>query len=293
MEPIIKESGPLVVVVGETASGKSALAMRLAERFSGELISADSWAVYESFDIGTAKPGAQDYSRVQHHLISVVNPIEGFNAAVYKRLAARAIDDITARGNLPILVGGTGLYVDSVLYDYSFLPGSDPKMRVLLNAKDLNYLKSKILEAGIDTTGIDMRNKRRLVRLLESGGSLPAKSELRDNTIILGIKTQREELRERITRRVDRMFDEGLKNEVAGLQKEYGWDIEPMKGIGYREFFEYFNGTQTIEETKARIISATLNLAKKQRTWFKRNKSIHWIDNWDEAVDLVTTFLNK
>jgi tRNA dimethylallyltransferase len=197
------------------------------------------------------------------------------------------------RNKLPILVGGTGLYVDSLLYDYSFLPVSNPEMRALLNTKDLEYLKSKVLEESLDTDGVDMRNKRRLIRLLENDGLKPEKNELRENTIILGIQIEREELRSRITSRVEGMFEAGLENEVANLQKKYGWDLEPMKGIGYREFFEYFKGAQTLEETKARIISATLNLAKRQRTWFKRNKSIQWIDKEDKAVDLVTTFLSK
>jgi len=111
--------------------------------------------------------------------------------------------------------------------------------------------------------------------------------------LVIGMRVEREELRGRIASRVDAMLAAGLEDEVGALAQTYGWDVEPMKGIGYREFYDYFNGSQTIDETKERIISASLNLAKRQRTWFKRNKSIHWISKRDDAVDLITTFLNK
>lgn len=288
------DNPPLVAIVGETASGKSELAVRLAEKFNGEIIAADSWTVYREFDIGTAKPDAALRARVPHHMLDIVDPRAGFSAAEYKRRVIDIISDIVARKRLPIIVGGTGLYIDSVLFDYSFLPSASPERRATLNALTIEGLLAIIDEAGFDLSGIDIRNKRRLIRLIETNGARPGKSDqLRQNTLILGMYVSREELRARISARVDAMFLEGLENEVATLAKKYGWDIEPMKGIGYREFREYFNGVQSLDEVHARIISSSLNLAKRQRTWFKRNKSIHWISKQDDAVDLMTTFLNK
>jgi tRNA dimethylallyltransferase len=285
---------PLVVVVGETGSGKSELAVRLAETFDGEVIAADSWTVYKDFTIGTAKPDAHTRSRVPHYLLDIADPLVGFSAAEYKRQALAVIAAIASRHKLPILVGGTGLYVDSVLFDYSFLPPASPEVRENLNGLSIDELLSIIEQAGYDLSGIDIRNKRRLIRLIESNGLRPDRSDtVRPNTLVIGMRVDREELRTRIAKRVDVMLAEGLEDEVAQLARTYGWDVEPMKGIGYREFYEYFNGSQTIDETRERIISSSLNLAKRQRTWFKRNKSIHWISKQDEAVELITTFLNK
>jgi tRNA dimethylallyltransferase len=288
------DNAPLVVIVGETASGKSSLAEYVAERFNGEVVAADSWTVYRDFSIGTAKPDKSMLMRIPHHLIDIADPRDGFNAAEYKRLALAAITDITARGKLPILVGGTGLYIDSVLFDYSFLPPSSDEVRASLNQLSIDELLSIISEAGIDLGGIDVRNKRRLIRLIETDGTRPGRAnDLRPNTLVIGLLVPRDELRARVEKRVDMMLKAGLVDEVAALAKTYGWGVEPMKGIGYREFHDYFNGSQSIEVTRDRIVSASMNLAKRQRTWFRRNKSIHWISKRAEAVDLITTFLNN
>ena len=288
------DNPPLIVIVGETASGKSELAVQVAERFNGEIIAADSWTVYKDFTIGTAKPDENTRSRVPHYLLDIAEPEAGFNAADYKRLALSAIADIAVRGKLPILVGGTGLYVDSILFDYSFLPPATPDIRSELDSLTIEELLTMIHQQGYDLTGIDVRNKRRLVRLIESKGARPDRAlSMRDDTLVIGVRVEREELRERIAVRVDAMLTAGLIDEVDTLRQAYGWDVEPMKGIGYREFYEYFNGSQSIDETRERIVSSSLNLAKRQRTWFRRNKSIHWISTQDEAVELITTFLNK
>lgn len=292
MEPKSDHS-PLIVIVGETASGKSTLALMLAKQFSGEIVCADSWTVYKGFNVGTAKPTVEDRKTVPHYLVDIADPRQGFSAAAYKSFAQAALQDIWARGKLPILVGGTGLYIDSVLFDYEFLPPPSVEMRRFLNALSIPELIKKINEQGLDITNIDIRNKRRLIRLLETGGRRPKRSELRANTIIIGLRVPHEELLARVSARVDAMLEAGLVTEVRHLARLYGWEVEPMKGIGYREFREYVSGTQTLRQTRDRIISATMNLAKRQRTWFKRNKSIHWISKQAEAVDLVTTFLNK
>ncbi len=289
-------TAPLLVIVGETASGKSSLAFEVAERLNGEIICADSWTVYAGFDIGTAKPSAEDRERVPHHLLDVADPAQGFSAVVFKRLANQAIDDIHARGKLPILVGGTGLYVDSVIYDYSFLPAPEPGIRQRLEALSLDLLLEQASELGLDTGTVDTRNKRRVIRLIENDGQIPTRQDLRKNTVVCGLRIPRDELRQRIEQRVDDMLAAGLEGEVAKLAERYGWSVEPMKGIGYREWQAYFIGQQTLDEIRQQIIKATLDLAKRQRTWFKRNNSIHWLDNSDKVtatVDLATTFLNK
>lgn len=284
---------PLVSIVGITASGKSALAMDLAQQFNGEIICADSWTVYRGFDIGTAKPTAEDAMKIPHHLIDVADPTEGFSAAVFQRLAQRAIEDISSRGKLPILVGGTGLYIDSVLFDYSFLPPSDPGLRTSLNAMSLKEVLERAVELGLDTTGIDLRNKRRVIRIIENNGIRPTRKELRDDSLVLGIAVDREEARERIAKRIDEMLRLGLEEEVRQLAECYGWDVEPMKGIGYREWRDYFIGMQTLEDTRGRILKASMDLAKRQQTWFRRNQSIQWLTDRSKVVDIVTTFLNN
>jgi len=287
---------PLLVIVGETASGKSGLALELALRLNGEIISADSWAVYKGFDIGTAKPSQSERAAVAHHLLDVAEADEGFNAVKFQRLANAAIKDIARRGKLPILVGGTGLYIDSVIYDYRFLPPTDPSLRSELNNLSLAELLERAQRQQLDTSGIDIRNKRRVIRLIENAGRLPGRQELRANTLILGLPTIREELRERIEGRVDHMLVAGLETEVSGLASKYGWEVEPMKGIGYKEWQAYLLGTQDMATTRQKIIRNSLELAKRQRTWFKRNSSIQWIDNRGDLhliVALVTTQLNK
>lgn len=300
------ESAPLVVILGETASGKSALALELAKRLNGEIVCADSWTVYKGFDIGTAKPSAREQQGIPHYLLDVTTADKGFSAPQFQRLALTAIEEITSRGKLPIMVGGTGLYIDSVVFNYSFLPASGNSERARLNNLSLEELLITAKKHKLPLESIDARNKRRVIRLIENGGKLPSKSNLRPNTLMLGLHVRREELRTRIESRVDKMLAQGLENEVRGLADRYGWSAEPMKGVGYREWQGYFDGAQSLQQVRARIIKASLDLAKKQRTWFRRpiyqssvsshNKSIHWISNssnLDEIVDLVTTKLNN
>ena len=287
---------PLLVIVGETASGKSALALDLAEHFNGELICADSWTVRREVNIGTAKPPAADRARVPHHLLDVVGPDEDFTAAVFKGLANAAINDIMSRGKLPIMVGGTGLYIDGVIYNYGFLPAGDRHDREELSALSISELLAKIEAEDLELGDIDIRNKRRLIRLLETDGAEPTKQTLRDNTFIIGLQPDREQLKKRIESRVDHMLASGLEAEVAVLKERYGWGCEALKGIGYQEWQDYFLGSQSLEQTRQRIISGTVGLAKRQRTWFKRNKSIHWFStpvDYTQVEDLVTTFLNN
>ncbi len=241
-------AGKLIVIVGETASGKSALALRLAQQFNGEIICADSQTLRRGVDIGTAKPSAGERKLVPHHLLDVIGPEEKFSAGRFQELANQAIKDISDRGKLPIMVGGTGLYVDSVVYDYQFGVVGEPDRQAL-----------------------------------------------RPNTLIFGLKVEREELSQRITVRVDTMLKAGLENEVQHLANKYGWSAEALRGVGYAQWKGYFDGQQNLAETQLAIIKATRDLAKRQRTWFRRNKSIHWLTapvEWPEIVAITTTFLN-
>lgn len=290
------DTPPLLVIVGETASGKTALSLELAERFDGEIICADSWTVRRGADIGTAKPTPEERARVPHHLVDVVGPDGEFTAAVFKRRANRAIKDIAGRGKLPILVGGTGLYIDGVIYDFNFLPAGDRKKREELNRLSVAKLLEHIEYSKLELGDIDTRNKRRLIRLIETGGRKSTRKPLRANTLIIGIHVPREVIEQRIISRLDTMLAAGLEDEVRGLADKYGWGCEALKGIGYAQWRGYFEGTQSLPETRAKIIKATFEYAKRQRTWFKRNKSIHWFHtpvNMAEVVDSVTTFLSS
>jgi tRNA dimethylallyltransferase len=282
----------LLVIVGPTASGKSDLALRIAKEFNGEIIAADSWTVYRGFDIGTSKPTITQQKAVKHHLIDVRQANQGFNAPLFKAMALKSIQDIQKRGKLPIMVGGTGLYIDSVIYDYGFLDNSSPEERRRLNAMELKDLLELAGRRRVDLDDIDIRNKRRVIRAIEARGAKPTKAGLRPGTLIVGLKVGNDELRKRVELRTEKMLEAGLEQEVKTLADKYGWEAEPMKGIGYREWREYFDGSRTLGETKARIISATMGLAKRQRTWFKRSPDIQWFGSIDQAAGYLSRLLN-
>jgi tRNA dimethylallyltransferase len=284
---------PLIVIVGETASGKSKIALELASHLNGEIINADSWSVYKGFDIGTAKPSDKDRAKVRHYILDVANPVEGFSAVEFKKLATKAMDEIYKRSKIPIIVGGTGLYVDSLIYDYSFLPPSSKSERKYFESLTLNELVKMCQELGYDTDKIDINNKRRVIRLLENKGIYPKSKPLRKNTLILGIKVDPDILEMNIDKRTRGMLKNDLEKEVRSLADKYGWEIEPMKGIGYREFKDFFAGKINEQDLIDRINKNTVKLVKKQKTWFKRNKSIQWLTNRDEFVEVATTFVNK
>ena len=287
---------PLVVIVGPTASGKSELGLKLASSFNGAIVSADSWLVRRGLDIGTSKPTTYDRSKIDHYLIDIVDADQDFSAAAYKPLAIKAIETIKSKQQIPFLVGGSGLYIDSVLYDYGFSPLGELNIRDRLNEMSLTQLQEMATKQGLDLSQIDHRNKRRVIRLIETNGFIPTKHQLRENTLIIGLSVEAERLNSLITARTNRMIEKGLIQEVETLYRRYGWECEGLKGIGYQEWKLYFEANQSLDTTKDRIIKDSLALAKRQKTWFKRNKSIHWLNtpvNYAEAEDLITTFLNK
>jgi tRNA dimethylallyltransferase len=228
--------------------------------------------------------------------LDVADPRGGFSAAVFQQLAQPVIRSIGRQGKLPIMVGGSGLYIDSVLYHYSFLEEPSPELRSELNAMTLDELIEKAEKGGFLRQDIDLRNKRRLIRLIENEGKLPERQELRPNTLIIGLRPEPGALKQKIIDRVDAMLAAGLEQEAWRLSEQYGWDCEALKGVGYAQWREYFEGSQTLAETRQKIIKATLDLAKRQRTWFKRNKSVQWFSTpvkWPNVVDVVTTFLDS
>lgn len=283
---------PLVVIVGETGSGKSSLAIELAKQFNGEIICADSRTIYKGMDIGTAKPSAKQQALVPHHMLDIVEPDQNFSASEFQSRTRTIIEDIRSRGGVPFLVGGTGLYIDAVIFDYEFSEPPDPTLRQRLQSMTISELHDEITRQGITMPAND-RNPRHLTRAIETGGVSTVRGEMRDNTTVMGLVIPREVLNNRLADRVEKMFADGLENEVRGLVDQFGWSAPGLQSLGYREFKKYLSGESSIEQIEAQILRSHKQLAKRQRTWFRRNKSIHWISNKEEAVDLVTTLLNK
>lgn len=276
LERVERES--LLVIVGETGAGKSALALDLAQKLNGEIICADALTVRRKLNIATAKPTAAERAKVPHHMLDVAGACQDYTAAVFKRQAENIISDIKRRGGLPIIVGGSGLYVDALLYDYGFLPPGDRQARGQLNSLGLSGLRHLVKARGLDDSLIDHQNKRRLIRLLETGGARPAKRPLRGDAIVIGIRLSPARLKARLARRVDSMLAAGLEQEVRQLAAAHGWQCEGLKAIGYREWQSYLTGQGSLEDVSQRILLNSLKLARKQRTWFGRNPDIKWFN---------------
>lgn len=283
---------PLIAIVGETASGKTALAIELAKRFNGEIICADSRTVYRGMNIGTAKPTIAEQDGIPHHLLDVVDPEDSFSVADFQLLAKQAIKDIASRGHIPFLVGGTGLYIDAILYDFTFRQAPDPQERQRLQSMTVQELQTEIIERGLSLPE-NIQNPRHLSRVLETNGSGPLHKALRENTLILGLTIEREVLKAKLIKRVDAMCEAGFVDEVRTLFAKYASDTPALLAPGYKAFKVYLDGDSSLKEAKEMFVRNDYQLAKRQRTWFKRNKSIHWVAEQAEAVDLVTTFLNK
>ncbi len=280
---------PVIAIVGQTASGKSSLALALAERYNGEIIAADSRTIYKEMDIGTAKPSAAEQARVPHHLIDVVTPDQTFTVADFKQQAKKAIKDIQGRGKVPILVGGTGLYIDSVLYDFTLRP-VDEAQRAELEQLSVPELQERITEQGLELPN-NPQNPRHLVRVLESNGEPSARKPLRAQTLLIGLDVPADVLQERIEARTTHMFTHGLEDEVHALHKTYDWGTPGMSAIGYAEFEPYIAGRCSLETVKEQIIVHTRQYAKRQKTWFKRNTDIRWCTISEEAEHLTEAFL--
>lgn len=276
----------LLAIVGPTGSGKSALAMALAQRFNGEIICADSRTVYRYMDIGTAKPTKDEMLLIPHHLVDVVEPGESFSAADFKVRAVEAIDEITGRGKLPILVGGTGLYVDAVLLDYQFPPKGDPAARQELEKMSDSDLLARLVELDPEAyEAVDRANRRRVIRAVETAGQARGKSDgLRPGTLVLGLALNKNELQNRIAARAEKMLGEGLIEEVKSLAERFSWDAPGLSAPAYRAFKNVVLGDKTLVQGLTEFIRRDTDLAKRQMTWFKRNKEIVWLEADDPEL---------
>jgi len=282
---------PLIAVVGQTASGKSALAVDLAVQFNGEIICADSRTIYKDMDIGTSKPDLNPQKKVSHHLLDIVSPDEEFTAADMKIRADRSIKDIQMTNRVPFLVGGTGLYINSIIYDFRFGPKKDEKTREKLESMTDTQLTNQAENLGITQKDINFLNRRHLVRAIERGGVIKDESKLRQNCIVIGLEVDSETLKKRIAERIDQMIDLGLEDEVKILAGKYGFDAPGMNAIGYKEWRAYFESEQSIDDIKQNMYKNTWQYARRQKTWFKRDNNINWITSVDDAVRLVEQFL--
>lgn len=294
----------LIVVVGPTASGKSALAIQLAKKLNGEIISADSRQIYRGMDIGTAKPTQEKMTIVPHHLIDIKNPDQNYTVAEYKRDALKTIKKIITKGRLPVLVGGTGLYVKTII-DNLEIPRVKPdlKLRQNLELRIKNYgLKSVYDELiNLDPEAayiVDPNNPRRVIRALEI--VLKTKKPFLDQRkagkplfdfLEIGISIPRKKLNNLINKRVDLMIKNGLIEEVKNLVKKYGAEFQSFDAIGYREIIDYFDKKISLQEAIELMKRNTRNYAKRQMTWFRKDKRIHWIKNQKEVERLIKKFL--
>lgn len=274
-------NGLLIVIVGPTASGKTSLAVTLAGRHGGEIICADSRTVYVGMDIGTAKPSREERSLVPHWGLDLVRPGERFTVADFKAYADNKISEIRARGNVPFLVGGSGLYVDSVLFNYQFGRASSGVDRQLLEQKELNELIDYCVKNNIKLPE-NRKNKRYVIRAIEQNGvNHKRNKEPRDGSIIVGITTEKNTHATQIIKRSEQLFNDGVVNEAITLGKKYGWDSEAMTGNVYTLIKKYIDGEMTLSQVKERNVIADRQLAKKQMTWLRRNEYIQWYSRSD------------
>lgn len=282
----------VIFIIGPTCSGKTELALKIAKKLGNiEIICADSRTIYESMDIGTAKPSDGELEVCPHHFIDIRKPNQRYSVAEFKKSAQKTVDDIVKRGNFPVVVGGSGLYAHSLIYDYSFPAGPANSLRTELEAKDIEELRSKLQYLDIDAyENIDINNKRRLIRAIETAGLSRAKNKKPDNYLLIGLCLDKDHLLQRISMRTEAMLKDGLVEETKELLKKYG-NTEALNTVGYKEAVDYINNEQDIEKTKELINLHTKQLTKKQMTWFKRNKDIVWVKNYSEAEEAFNKFM--
>lgn len=302
----------IITILGITASGKTSLAIKLAQKFNGEIVSADSRQIYKEFNIGTAKPeghwmmlsGKKVFASggIPHHLIDFVDPKEDFTLADYKNIAVEKIKEILKRGKTPFLVGGTALYIKSVIENWD-IPKAGPNqtLRKKLENKNTEELYKELKEkdpAAAMITGD--KNKRRIVRALEvihETGKKFSEQRKAENPIFkplkIGLKISKESFLKNVSLRLKEMFGNGLVEEVRRLQKKYSWMLSPMHSIDYQEFKDYFEGKTTLDETKKLITKHHADYARRQMTWFKKDPTINWVSSEEEASKLISEFLSQ
>lgn len=294
----------IIILTGPTGVGKTSYSIKLAKDINGEIISCDSFQIYKYMNIGTAKVNKEESWGVTHHNIDIVYPDEEFNVALFKKITEDKITDISSRGKIPLLVGGTGLYLHSLIHDLSFSGGEhDPitrrKIENLIADKGLGYIYDKLIE--IDTNLInylDKNNRNRIIRAYEiflttRDNPINHLSEFRKKSnkydyLYLILNKDRQDLYGSINKRVDRMIDMGLVDEISSLiDKGYDFNLRSFKAIGYKEFKGYFKGNVDLDEVIEKIKQHSRNYAKRQITWFKRVEDGIWINksNYDNDED--------
>ena len=295
----------VIVICGPTASGKTSLAVKLAKEINGEIISSDSMQIYRYMDIGTAKVTEEEKEGIKHYLVSFVEPNERYSVANFKKDAEKAIEEILKKGKTPIIVGGTGLYVDSLIYgiDYQEIQ-YDEKYRKQLENIDLEELYKQAITIDSEAMKkISKNDRKRISRILEiykatgknktEQEKLSKQNEVKYNYKVFALNMEREKLYERINKRVDIMIKQGLIEEVKELLKKYNEFPTAMQGLGYKEVVEYLNGKITEEEMIEKIKLETRRYAKRQITWFKKNKETIWLDGLKDKNENIQIILEK
>lgn len=298
---------PIVYVIGgPTASGKSKLAVELAKKVNGEIISADSMQIYKEMNIGTAKVNKEEMQGIQHYLVDFVSPDERYSVSNFKKDAEKAIEEILEKGKTPIVVGGTGLYIDSLIYGIEFQNEEvdleyREKLNKIADEKGLESLYKKAQEIDPEAMKkISINDRKRIIRVLEiyhKTGKTKTEQELqsRKNEVkyeykVFAITMDREKLYERIEKRIDFMIEQGLIEEVKQILEKYHTFPTAMQGLGYKEVVEYLEGSCTKEEMIEKIKKETRHYAKRQLTWFRKNKETIWLDgekSTDENVSII------
>lgn len=297
----------VIVICGPTASGKTALSIELAKKINGEIISADSMQIYKEMNIGTAKPSVSEMQGIKHYLLDFISPNERYSVAQFKRDAKCAIEEIIKKGKIPIIVGGTGLYIDSLIYEIEYSDiNIDEKYREELELRaEKEGLEVLYNEAGIldpdAIKKISKTDKKRIIRILEiyhSTGKTKTQQEIesRKKTIeykykVFAINWDRQILYDRINKRVDIMIQNGLVDEVKFILEKYHDFPTAMQGLGYKEVVDYLNGEYTKEEMIEKIKMETRRYAKRQLTWFRKNKQTIWLNGADDKQNNISIIL--
>ncbi|MCR5673188.1 MAG: tRNA (adenosine(37)-N6)-dimethylallyltransferase MiaA [Lachnospiraceae bacterium] len=304
----------LVILAGPTAAGKTALSVKLAKRINGSIISADSMQVYKGMDIGTAKITKAEMEDVPHYLIDVLDPHDDFNIATFKEMAVSAMDDIYKAGRIPIMVGGTGFYIQSIIYDIDFSAEDTggpyrEHLQGLIDTFGAQYVHKMLEEAdGEAAKRIHFNDHRRMIRALEYNANTGRKISEHNlessehvspyNFCYFVLNDDRQRIYDRIDSRVDKMIEEGLVDEVTKLMKlGLTKNHVSMHGLGYKEIIEYLNGDRTLDEAVYKIKRDTRHFAKRQLTWFRREKDVIWLSaedtDEDDLIGKMTDELKK
>lgn len=296
---------PVIAVVGPTGTGKTRLAIELAQKLNGEIISGDSMQVYREMDIGTAKATPEEQKQAVHHLIDIQNYDEPYNVRIFQEKCRQAIEDIISRNRIPILCGGTGLYIKAALYDYEFTeeeenPELKSRMEKMDNEALVDFLKRNDPQA---LEKIHPNNRKRLIRAAMMASSSETKSE-RENrqehqpvydVLFIGLNAPKEIVDSRIEKRVDQMFEAGLADEVSRLFSDpKTWDYTSFQGIGYKEFRDWFASKKTLDEVRQAIAVHSRQYAKRQMTWFRNQMPVQWFDlnKTDLAIEAAQNFIH-